>query len=183
MPGRIDTGSLFGEINKVFKRYGLGKGLGFVPDRLEISMKRSTPSDFTLTYREFFTYLPSEVLEVATGNAVDFLNSMGVPPEKIIRLANGVEVTLEGDAKIAYFPILELLIQDRDITRNFDPALETLKGSVMSLLELFDFSWDWSPEAEEKWKSNIARLSEIIEANPEMESEIKELVKRYSHAT
>jgi hypothetical protein len=180
MSGRIDTSSLFGEINKVFKRYGLEKGLGFVPDRLEISMKRISHDGFALTYREFFTYLPLDVMEVATGNAVEFLDRLGVPPEKITRLANGVEVTLEGDAKIAYFPVLEMLIQDREIAQNIEVALEAFKGSIASLLELFDFNWDWSPEAEEKWKSNIARLSEIIEANPEIESEIKVLVNRYS---
>ncbi len=126
--GRIDTGSLFKEINEVFKRYGVGRGVGFVPDRLEIKFERDASGSCSLVYREFFTYLPPEVMEVATGNAVEFLSGMGVPRERIKPLDSGVEVTLEGDAKIAYFPILEMLIQDREIAKILDSASRLHEG-------------------------------------------------------
>ena len=73
--GPLDAGSLFSEINTVFKKYGVGKGVGFVPDRLEVVMDRATSGACTLIYREFFTYLPPDVMELAMGNAVEFLGA------------------------------------------------------------------------------------------------------------
>lgn len=172
---------MFGEINAVFKKYGVGRGVGFVPDRLEIKMDRDSSGACTLVYREFFTYLPPDVMELAMGNAVEFLAGLGVPPERIKRLEGGVEVTLEGDAKIAYFPILEMLIQDRGIGKNLDPALAGLKSSISSLGELFDFAYGWDTASEELWRNNIERLSAIIEENPGMQGEIEEIVKRHSN--
>jgi len=180
LSGRVDTGSLFREINDVFKRYDLGKGVGFVPDRLEVTMERAASGACTLVYREFFTYLPPEVMAVAMGNAIEFLSGMGIPRERIKPLESGVEVTLEGDARIAYFPILEMLIQDRDISGNIDSALDSLKNSIHSLMELFEFAWCWDAASEEMWRTNIAKLSEIISENPEMQGEIEKIVKRYT---
>jgi len=178
--GRLDAGSLFGEINAVFKKYGVGKGVGFVPDRLEIVMDRVASGACTLIYREFFTYLPPDVMDLAMGNAVEFLGGLGVPRERIKKLDRGVEVTLEGDARIAYFPMLEMLIQDRGVAGNVDAALDSLKGSIRSLMDLFNFTWGWDKESEAMWRSNVTRLNEVIETNPGMQREIEEIVKRHS---
>ena len=178
--GRVDAGSLFKEINEVFKNYGVGRGVGFVPDKLEVKLERSASGTCSLVYREFFTYLPPEVMEVAMSNAVEFLSGMGVPRERIKSLESGVEVTIEGNARIAYFPILEMLIQDREIAKNINQALESMKESIRSLTELFDFAWSWDKASEEMWRSNIAKLNEIIEENPGMQAEIEAIVKRHS---
>ncbi|MCX6654550.1 MAG: hypothetical protein NTY03_05450 [Candidatus Bathyarchaeota archaeon] len=159
MSGYVDTGSLFGEINEVFKRYGVGKGVGFVPDRLEVTMDRATSGVCTLVYREFFTYLPPEVMAVAMGNAVEFLSSIGIPRERIKPLDSGVEVTLEGDARIAYFPMLEMLIQDKGLGGNVDSALDSLKGSIHSMMELFEIACSWDTTSEEMWRNNNAKLN------------------------
>jgi hypothetical protein len=177
--GHVDAGSLLGEINAVFKKYGVGKGVGFVPDRLEIVMNRSLSGACTLVYREFFNYLPSDVMELATGNAVEFLGGLGVPRESIKMLDGGVEVTLKGDARIAYFPMLEMLIQDKGVVGSVDSALDGLKTSIKSLMELFDFAYGWDAASESLWRSNVERLGEIIEANPGMQAEIDEIVKRH----
>jgi len=180
LTGQVDAGAIFREINEVFKRYGVGKGVGFVPDRLEVSLDRDVSGLCTLVYREFFTYLPADVMEVAMGNAVEFLSSLGVPRDRINRLDGGVEVRLQGDARVVYFPILEMLIQDRDISANVDSACDSLKGSVHSLLELFDFTWAWDEESSRRWRSSVEKLNEIIEANPGMQREIEDLVKRHT---
>ncbi len=177
--GRMDASSVFAEINAVFKKYGVGRGVGFVPDRLEVRLDRAPSGSCVLVYREFFTYLPPDVMEVAMGNAVEFLGGLGVPKERIKPLDSGVEVTLEGDARIAYFPMLEMLIQDRAAARNVDAALDGLKGSVKSLAELFDFAYGWDAESEAMWRSNVARLNEVIDANPGMQAEIEESVRRH----
>jgi hypothetical protein len=178
--GRLDAGFLFKEINDVFKKYGVGKGVGFVPDRLEVKLERAPSGSFSLVYREFFGYLPPEVMEIATGNAVEFLSGIGVPRERIRSLDAGVEVTIEGDARIAYFPILEMFIQDREVARNLSIAFDSMKGSIHSLMELFDFAWEWDSASENMWRSNVAKLNEIIEKNPGMQKEIEGIVKRHS---
>jgi len=180
MSGRVDAGSLLREINGVFKRYGVGKGVGFVPDKLDVTIERAASGTCTLIYREFFTYLPPEVMAVAMGNAVEFLASIGIPRERIKPLDSGVEVTLEGDARIAYFPMLEMLIQDTGIAGNVDSTLESLKGSLRSMMELFEFAWSWDTTSEEMWRNNIAKLNEVISANPGMQDEIEEIVKRHT---
>ena len=180
MAGQVDAGAIFREINEVFKKYGVEKGVGFVPDRLDISLERGATGLCTLVYREFFTYLPPDVMEVAMGNAVEFLGGLGVPRERIKKLDRGVEVTLEGDARIAYFPMLEMLIQDRGVAGNVDAALDSLKGSIRSLMDLFNFTWGWDKESEAMWRSNVTRLNEVIETNPGMQREIEEIVKRHS---
>ena len=176
----MDAGSIFKEINEVFKRYGVGRGVGFVPDRLEVKLERAASGSCALVYREFFTYLPLDVMKVATGNAVEFLSGMGVPREKIKPLEAGVEVILEGDARIVYFPVLEMLIQDREIAKDLDSTFDSVKGSIRNLMELFDFAWGWDSTSEGMWKSNVAKLNEIIEENPRMQAEIEEIVKKHS---
>ncbi len=178
--GQMDAGSLFKEINAVFKKYGIGRGVGFVPDRLEVKLERTTSGACSLVYREFFTYLPPEVMELAMSNAVEFISGMGIPRDRIVSLDSGVEVTIEGGARIAYFPILEMFIQDQDITKNLDPALDSMKASIRSLTELFDFAWAWDSTSENMWRSNVAKLNEIIGDNPEMQTEIEAIIKKHS---
>ncbi len=177
--GRMDVTSVFAEINTVFKKYGVGRGVGFVPDKLEVTLERAPSGQCRLVYKEFFTYLPLDVMKMAMGNAVEFLGGLGVPKDRIKPLDGGVEVTLEGDARIAYFPMLEMMIQDRAAASNVDAALDSLKGSVKSLAELFDFAYGWDRVSETRWRDNITRLNEVIEANPGMQSEIEEIVRRH----
>jgi hypothetical protein len=73
-----------------------------------------------------------------------------------------------------------MLIQDCDIARNLDPALDSMKVSIRSLTELFDFAWAWDVASEKMWRSNVAKLNEIIEENPGMQAEIETIVKRHS---
>jgi hypothetical protein len=47
-------------------------------------------------------------------------------------------------------------------------------------MELFEFAWCWDAASEEMWRSNIAKLSEIISENPEMQGEIEKIVNRYT---
>ena len=174
----VDTGALYSEINAIFRKYGLEKGLGFVPDKLEVNMERSRNGAVSLVYREFFTYLPPEVMETAVGNSVDFLAGMGIPKERVKILESGVEVRLGGDARIVYFPILEMLIQDREIASRIDSVCRSIRESLAGLSGLFDFAYAWDTESEARWRNGVARLSEVIAGNPEMQREIEELVRR-----
>lgn len=76
--------------------------------------------------------------------------------------------------------MLEMLIQDRGIAGSIYSALDGLKGSIHNLMDLFDFAWGWDSASEEIWRSNIEKLSAVIEANPGMQGEIEDIVKKYS---
>jgi len=171
---------MFNEINEVFKRYGVTRGLGFVPDRLDITTERRANGSIHLLYRERFTYLPVEVLEIALENAVSFLIQFGAPKETIKILSDGVEVELEGEIGLTRFPILELMIQDRLFVEETEKTCKDVQSSLRSLMNLFDIAWDFSPEVQKKWSNTLGKLGILIEEHPEMQTEIEEIVKKYS---
>ena len=47
-------------------------------------------------------------------------------------------------------------------------------------MELFDFAWGWDSVSEAMWRSNIEKLDEVIKANPGMQAEIEEIVKKHT---
>jgi hypothetical protein len=177
---RSSADAMFNEINKVFKRYGVTRGLGFVPDRLDITTERRANDSIHLLYRERFTYLPEEVLEIALENAVSFLIQLGAPKEKIKRLSDGVEVELEGETELTRFPMLELMIQNRRIGEEVEQTCRDIQSSLRSLMNLFEIAWDFSPEVEKKWHNTLGKLNILIDEHPEMQTEIEEIVKKYS---
>jgi hypothetical protein len=177
---QVDADALFREINEVFKKYGVDRGVGFVPDRLDISLERRGMEGFSLAYTERFTYLPQDVMEFSLENAVQLLVRMGVPQDRITRLGDGVRVELSGDAGIIQFPVLEMLIQDRNTPVDLKPVCSSLERSMRALSALFDFAWEYGEETRERWSSSVQRLSEIIEQNPGLQEEIEEIMRRHT---
>jgi hypothetical protein len=177
---QVDADALFREINEVFKKYGFDRGIGFVPDRLEINLARHSADGFSLAYTERFTYLPREVMELSLENAVQLLVRMGVPQERITRMGDGVRVELSGDAGIIQFPVLEMLIQDRNAAADLRPVFSSLDRSMRALSAMFDFAWEYGEETRERWSSSVQRLSEIIEKNPGLQGEIEEIMRRHT---
>ena len=51
-----DLEAMFKEIETIHKKYGIPKAMGFVPDKLEITLERKEIDKFNLTYSEFFNY-------------------------------------------------------------------------------------------------------------------------------
>jgi hypothetical protein len=180
IPQKIEFENLFAEINTIFKRYGVDKGIGFVPDRLKIDIIRGKQGVFEINYQEYFNYLPPEVMEIAVGNAIELLTRLGIADDKIIRLEGGVQVTLKGDSSVINFPVLEIIIQNQDLSKSLDSTCDNLKESIRNLLNLFEFNYEWTAEAEMFWRNNISRLNEIISSNPDLAKDIENLVKKYS---
>jgi septation ring formation regulator EzrA len=89
-------------------------------------------------------------------------------------------VELEGEIGLTRFPMLELLIQNRHVGEEAEQTCEDIQSSLRSLMNLFDIAWDFSPEVEKKWRNTLGKLSILIEEHPEMQTEIEEIVKKYS---
>lgn len=174
----MDFEELLKEINEVFRRYDISRGIGFVPDDLEIHLTREREA-YKLEYTEKFTYLPSEIRDTATDNAIRLLVNMGVPESGIERLDDGVKVVMRGQHRVVLFPILEMLIQNPNIKEELPEMLEEIRTAIESLTKLLEFQWKYDDETKEEIKGSINDLAEIIEENPEIQREVEEIVKRH----
>ncbi|MFP3951498.1 MAG: hypothetical protein ACLFVP_05105 [Candidatus Bathyarchaeia archaeon] len=174
----MDFKELFKEINEVFRRYEISKGIGFVPDDLEIHLSREEDL-YKLEYVERFTYLPSKIRDTATDNAVRLLMNMGVPKSGIETLEDGVRVKMSGHHRVVLFPILELLIQNPRIEEELPERLGEIRNAIESLTSLLEFQWNYDDETREEIKRSINDLAKIIEENPEIQREVEDIIKRH----
>lgn len=180
MNNKIDTASLFNEISQVFKKHGLPKGVGFVPNKINISLERKDDSNFNLLYEEFFTYLPNELLDASRENAINLLQNFGIQNERITKIENGVQVILEGDSQILYFPIIELMLQDKTILKKITPFCKEIKSSLNKLSELFELTYDIQSLNHVQLVNYLENIKKILDNNPEIQIEIEEIVNRYT---
>jgi hypothetical protein len=174
----VNIKGMFREIEEINRKYGVPKTMGFVPDRLEIVLQRRE-NEFDLTYTEFFNYLPDNVLETAKNNVVQLLQQLGIP-QKITELEKGVRVQISGDPRVALFPMMELLIQNRNIGSELEQILASLRSNAQIWLDFSDLHWDWKGETENKYKDFIATLEKIMEEHPSYASEIQAVIEKYA---
>jgi len=176
----VDIGSMFKELQEIYQKYGLPKGMGFVPDRLEITLQRREGDRFELTYSEFFSYLPSEVFSTARENVTQFFEKMGLLPEAIDHLPDGVKVHINGDFRVALFVMLETLLQNRNIKSEL-PHYMGLIGTYLDIYsDLFSFHWDFEEETRRKWTDYLTILDRVVQENPSISSEIQEVLKKHA---
>ncbi|MBM3291657.1 hypothetical protein FJY84_03160 [Candidatus Bathyarchaeota archaeon] len=180
MNNKIDTASLFNEISQVFKKHGLPKVVGFVPNKINISLERKGDSNFNLLYQEFFTYLPNELFEASRENAINLLKNFGIKNEKITKIDNGVQVVIEGDSHILSFPIIELMLQDKTILKKTTPFYKEIKSSLNKLSELFELTYDVQSTQHVQLENYLENVNKILDDNPEIQIEIEEIINKYT---
>ncbi|MBD3172980.1 hypothetical protein GF326_10960 [Candidatus Bathyarchaeota archaeon] len=174
----MDFKELFKEINEVLKEYGISKGIGFVPDELEIHLTRGDRL-YKLEYVERFTYLPPEIRDAAIDNAVNLLVNMGVQESGIKVLDDGVRVIMKGHHRVLLFPILELLIQNPEIEHELTDQLDEIHNTVESLINSLAFHWSYNEETQEDVKNSINDLIMIMEENPGIQRKVEEIMKKH----
>ena len=172
---QIDLESMFEEIALLYKKYGISKNIGFVPDKLEIVLERNDIDKFNLTYSEYFNYLPTHIQQVAIEQTINLLHQIGIT-EKIQRVDNGVKVKINGKYPIVTFPIAEILIQNKNNGSEINSLLTSLKRNYQLFNTFFDFQWKWDDETEKK----VKKLIKISTEHPSISSEIEAIVKKYS---
>lgn len=172
---QIDLESMFEEIASLYKRYGISKNIGFVPDKLEIVLERKDVDKFNLTYSEYFNYLPTHIQQIAIEQTIHLLQQIGIT-ERIERVDNGVKVKISGDFPIVTFPIAEILIQNKNNGSEIKKILDSLQKNYQLFTTFFDFQWKWDDETENK----IKKLIKISTEHPSISSEIDAIVNKYS---
>ena len=170
------------EMRAVTKKYGIPKGFLFVPDRLEISIKRNKYDSFNLSYKEYFDYLPNIVAQIAITTAINLSVQIGIPKEQIKRIEkNGVGIELDGNAdRIMKLVMIELFIQKRFSMQEMETFFSATKNSIKSLTALSDLQFEWNEETSKKYFDKMEELSRIQQKNPNIKSELEAIPKKYA---
>jgi hypothetical protein len=180
----FDFMKMVDEMRTLRERYAIPKGILLVPDKLEIQVQRVAYDRFHLSYKEYFNYLPNEVLNIAIPVTMSMMSQIGIPEEKVTKITeNCVGIELDGDfCQIVGAVLAELLIQKRlneDETISF---FSTVAIMVKALSELSNLEFEWNSEIQKRYYDTIGKLSEIMQAHPTLSSEIETIINKCSQS-
>lgn len=176
----VDVEIMFKEIEIIRKKYGIPKGMGFIPDKLEIVLERKGIDKFELTYVEFFNYLPDNVFNWARENTIQFFQQMGITPETITLIENGVKAQTSGDFRVVLFLILELFLQNKYFESKLKLDCDSINKFFQMFSNLWDFYWSYDDKVEKRWNNFITIFNKIMQENPSIPSEINAVIKKYT---
>ena len=170
------------EIRAVRDKYGLPKGVIFVPDRIEISLKRNSYDRLHLSYKEYFDYLPDEILNFAIPNVIAMLVQTGIPREQIERIAtNGVRMELDGTSLLIISAILsELSLQKRFTEEEIVQSLKVILALRKTLTDFSELEFVWNSEISQRFLKNLEQMRKISLENPTLSSEMENIMKKYA---
>jgi len=149
----FDFVKMVDEMRALREKYAMPKGILLVPDKLEIQVQRIAYDRFHLSYKEYFNYLPNEVLNMVAPMTMNMMSQIGIPKEKVTRIAeNCVGIELDGDFfQIAGAVLAELLLQRRlneDETISF---FSTVAKAVKALCEWSSLEFEWNSEIQQRY--------------------------------
>ena len=176
----IDLEGMFKELELIKEKYGIPRGMLFVPDKIKITLERKEINKFEITYSEFFNYLPHYILKDAIEWIIPLIQQMGISPENITRIENGIKVQISGDFGVVLFPIGELFIQNKNIESEIKSHLDHIYKSINAFYDFYNLNWDFDEKIEEKWNNLIMTLYNIIQNNPSVASEMDAIIKKYT---
>lgn len=172
---------IFDELRVVREKYGLPKGIIPVPDRLQITLKRNSYDNFHLSYREYFEYLPDEILDFVIPTTINSLVQMGMPKDRIVwNPHNCVGVELDGDWFLMMGVILrEVAIQKRFSDEELDQISNATKREMKSLSEFSSLEFDWNEEKSRNFINNSMQMMTAIQRNPSVVFEMENVMQKY----
>jgi hypothetical protein len=176
----FDFVKMVDEMRALKEKYAMPKGILLVPDKLEIQVQRIAYDRFHLSYKEYFNYLPNEMLNMVIPVTMNMMRQIGIPKEKVTRIAeNCVGIELDGDFfLIAGSVLVELLLQKRfneDETISF---FSTVAKMVKALCEWSSLEFEWNSEIQQRYYDTIGKLFEVMQAHPTLLSEIEAIIKK-----
>ena len=171
------------ELRTVREKYKLPKGFLFVPDKLEISITRSSYDKLHLSYKEYFNYLPEPVLNIIIPMTIDMMvQGLGIPKQQIERISkNGVSMELNGSVTMITATLLgELLIQKNFNENEIEKMVSTIKRTMKAITDSSNLEFEWNDKLEKEFFDILAQLLAVTQSNPLMLSEMQEIVNKYS---
>jgi hypothetical protein len=164
-------------IHALYEKYDLPKMLGFVPDRLEITVTRHPDQQFTLRYTERFLYLPDYALETARDNAIQLLHQLHVPIETLQPVDKGVQLQLTSDARLIWHLILELLMQLHQPAATVRAQLDTFYQQYHLFRALLDTQWHWDDTIAQTYAHVTTTLDTVMQEHPTFYEELMTILK------
>lgn len=164
-------------IHALYQKHQLPKMLGFVPDRLEITVTRLPDQQFTLRYTERFLYLPDAALATARDNALQLLHQLQVPIETLQPVDKGVQLQLTGDARLIGHLILELLMQINQPEPTVHAHLDALYQQYQLFRALLDTQWHWDDTVAQTFRHVTTTLDTVMQEHPTFYKELMTLLK------
>ena len=168
-------------IHALYQKHQLPKMLGFVPDRLEITVTRHPDQQFTLHYTERFLYLPDGALDTARDNALQLLHQLQIPIETLQPVDKGVQLRLTSDARLIWHLILELLMQLRQPAATLRPQLDTLFQQYQLFRALLDTQWHWDDTVAQSFAHIATTLETLTQDHPTFYEELMTILKHAVH--
>lgn len=177
----VDIESMFREIKTLREKYNMPKGMLLVPDRLEICVQRVSCENFDLSYKEFFNYLPNQMLDLVIPNSINVLVQIGVPRELITRIGNGVSLELSGNfSEILAMILPELLIQKRFEDDELSTLFNFVQKARKSFVEFSDFEYEWNSEVKKRFYDILNDLFRVVQQYPSALVELEAIVNKYT---
>lgn len=167
------------DLAEVRAKYGLPKQMGLVPDRIEILIDRKDLDTFKVNYSEYFNYLPQDILSQSILDTVNILTQLGVKPEKINILENGVHTAFNGNFPVLIQPLIEILIQNYNIEKDFNGIVESLKVGINAFLSMMELRHVFDNETEKEYRKIINEYTIKIFENPNILLEINEIMEKF----
>jgi len=167
------------ELSEVYAKYGLSKPIGIVPNKIEVTINRMGIDAFEVEYSEYFNHLPKNILSIAIQYAENLLIQMGIQPENITKLENGIRIVLNGDFLILMYPLSEILIQHYRIEEDMDFIFESLKKDIPAFLSMLNLRYIYNDEIGREIIKIINDYNEKAIENPNIEHEINEILEKY----
>ena len=168
-------------IHALYQKHQLPRMLGFVPDRLEITVTRHPDQQFSLRYTERFLYLPDGALDTARDNALQLLHQLQVPLETLQPVDKGVQLQLTSDARLIWHLILELLMQLRQPAATVRAQLDTLFQQYQLFRALLDTQWHWDNAVAQTYAHVTTTLDTMMQDHPTFYEELMTLLKQATH--
>lgn len=164
-------------IHELYRKHQLPKLLGFVPDRLDITVTRHPNHQFSLRYTERFLYLPDAALDTARDNAVQLLQQIQVPIETLQPVDKGIQLQLTSDARLIWHLIIELLMQINQPEAAVHAQLDTMFQRYQLFRALLDAYWHWDDTVAQTFANATTALEAAMPDHPAFYQELMTLLK------
>jgi hypothetical protein len=170
------------DLKAIREKYGLPKGILFIPDRYEIAIKRNSYDRMYIDYKEFYDFLPDTALDIFIPMQINQLTQMGIPKEKIGRIGkNCIGIELVASASFILCTVLgQLALQKWFTDQELDRMMNGTKLMRKIMTDAYDFEFKWDSAIEAKYASFLMKFGQILLENPAARIESEEVMKKYA---
>lgn len=180
----VDFEGMIAEIRALNEKYGVPRGIVFVPDKLEISLQRRETSKFSMSYQETFSYLPEYALNIATEALMQMIRQSGLPFSNVTRVEKGVRMEMTADLPVILSAILAELSIQRPLE---DVEFLDIVGDARIGKRMFtgfsDLCWTWNDDVAKRLDNTLHTFDKIMAEHPSYGLEMGNIVRKYLPGT